>query len=271
MSDREELMEFIRKRYGKIASNATSGASCCGDSSCCDSSSNSEQTSVNLGYSEKDLNDVPSDANMGLGCGNPLAFAGLKEGEVVLDLGSGGGLDCFLARRQVGETGYVIGVDMTPEMIALSRKNAKKAGYTNVEFRLGEIEHLPVADASVDVIISNCVVNLSLDKQQVFKEAYRVLKPGGRLCISDVVATAMLPDEVKRDLAMLAGCVSGAEYVENIRAMLQSAGFENIRMAPKDNSREIVNSWAPGKRLEEFVASFIIEAEKTPSFKGENS
>lgn len=263
MKGREEIREFLREKYGEIALGSSAGGCCCSGSSCCDGdTSDLGQTSANLGYSDKDLTDVPSHANMGLGCGNPLAFAGLKEGEVVLDLGSGGGFDCLLARRQVGETGHVIGVDMTPEMIKLSRENAKKTGYTNVEFRLGEIEHLPVADESLDVIISNCVINLSLDKQQVFKEAYRVLKPGGRLSVSDVVATAELPDELKDDLTMLAGCVAGAEYVENIRAMLKNAGFRNIRLIPKDNSKEILKSWAPGKNLEEFVASFIIEAEK---------
>jgi len=216
----------------------------------------------NLGYSGDDLSGIPVQANMGLGCGNPIAIAALKEGEVVLDLGSGGGFDCFLARRQVGEAGLVIGVDMTPEMIKLARNNAQKSGYSNVEFRLGEIEHLPVADSSVDVIISNCVINLSLDKEKVFKEAFRVLKPGGRLSISDVVATCKLPDDIKRDIAMMTGCIAGAEYVENIEAMMQNAGFKDIKMMPKDNSREILKSWAPDKNLEDFVASFTIEATK---------
>jgi len=186
----------------------------------------------------------------------------LKEGEVVLDLGSGGGIDCFLARRQVGETGHVIGVDMTPDMIKLARKNAEQSAYTNIEFRLGEIEHLPVANSSVDVIISNCVINLSLDKKKVFKEAFRVLKPGGRLSISDVVATAQLPQNIKQDLALIASCIGGAEYVEDIKTMLQNVGFKDIQMTPKDNSREIVKSWAPDKNIEDFVASYIIEAVK---------
>ncbi|MEW8987403.1 MAG: arsenite methyltransferase, partial [Bacillus sp. (in: firmicutes)] len=184
------------------------------------------------------------------------------EGDTVLDLGSGGGFDCFLAREKVGETGTVIGVDMTPDMIKLARKNATKTGYSNVEFRLGEIEHLPVADSSVDVIISNCVINLSLDKEKVFKDAYRVLKPGGRLSISDVVATAQLPQQIKDDLALLAGCVSGAEYYEDLKRMIEQAGFRDIRLTPKDNSKEIINSWSPDHHLEDYVASCIIEAVK---------
>jgi len=162
----------------------------------------------------------------------------------------------------VGATGKVIGVDMTPEMLKLARSNVAATGYTNVEFRLGEIEHLPVADSSVDVIISNCVVNLSLDKQQVFYEAYRVLCDGGRLSISDIVATAQLPADIKHDLKMLAGCVAGAEHVDAIRQMLETAGFQDIKLVPKDTSRQILNSWAPGRNLEDFVASFTIEAKK---------
>lgn len=199
---------------------------------------------------------------MGLGCGNPTAIAGLKEGEVVLDLGSGGGFDCFLARMQVGDTGQVIGVDMTPEMIQLARENAAKSGYTNIEFRLGEIEHLPAADASVDVIISNCVLNLSLDKKRVFAEAYRVLKPGGRLAISDIVATRQLTPEIKQDLTLISCCVGGSEHVEDIRAMLASAGFKDIKLEPKANSGELVAKWFPGRHFEDYVASFIIEARK---------
>lgn len=199
---------------------------------------------------------------MGLGCGNPVAIAALKEGETVLDLGSGGGFDCFLARGQVGETGRVIGVDMTPDMIELARKNVIKTGYANVEFRLGEIEHLPVENESVDVIISNCVINLSLDKKQVFKEAFRVLKTGGRLSVSDVVATAVLPDYVKSDLIMYSGCIAGAEHFDNIKCMLLEAGFKDIKMTPKDNSRDIIKDWVPEINAEDFIASFIIEAIK---------
>jgi ubiquinone/menaquinone biosynthesis C-methylase UbiE len=199
---------------------------------------------------------------MGLGCGNPQAIAALQPGETVLDLGSGGGFDCFLAARQVGETGWVIGVDMTPEMIRKARANAKKGGFTNVEFRLGEIEHLPVADRSVDVIISNCVINLSPDKSAVFQEAFRVLKPGGRLAIADIVATAALPEDIRNDLALRAGCVGGAASMDEIETFLREAGFRQIRVQPKDASRELIREWAPGRRVEDYVISATIEAVK---------
>ncbi len=262
MKNKEEVRDFIRKNYSRVALQGSAGGCCSGGCSCNGPQVNIKEAALNIGYSASDFKDIPVEANMGLGCGNPIAIAALKEGEVVLDLGSGGGFDCFLARKQVKETGSVIGVDMTPEMIKLARQNAEKSGYKNIEFRLGEIEHIPAADGSVDVIISNCVINLSLDKQQVFNEAYRVLKPGGRISISDVVATAALPESIKNDLASMAGCIAGAEYVENIRIMLQNAGFENIRLFPKDNSKEIIKSWVPDKNVEEFVASYMIEAEK---------
>jgi arsenite methyltransferase len=261
-SNKEEVREFIMKNYSEVAQKGAEGGCCSGGCCCGGDSIDISEASIKIGYTEGDLANVPLESNMGLGCGNPIAIAEFKEGEVVLDLGSGGGFDCFLARRQVGETGHVIGVDMTPDMIRLARNNAEKSGYTNVEFRLGEIEHLPAADSSVDVIISNCVINLSLDKQQVFNEAFRVLKPGGRLSTSDVVATAEIPQSIKQDLALIASCIGGAEYVEDIKAMLEKAGFKNIRMTPKDNSREIVKSWAPNKNIEDFVASYIIEAVK---------
>ncbi len=263
MAGKEEIRKFIRNRYAKIAVKGTQGGCC--DSGCCGGGSASadvKKSSVKIGYTEDDLGSVPSEANMGLGCGNPIAIASLKKGETVLDLGSGGGFDCFLARKQVGETGHVIGIDMTPDMITLARKNAGKAGFPNVEFRLGEIEHLPVSDGIVDVIISNCVINLSLDKEQVFREAYRVLKPGGRLSISDVVATAVLPERIKKDLSEIAGCIAGAEHVDKIRDMLVSIGFKDVKMTPKDNSRDIISTWAPDKKMEDFVASYIIEAVK---------
>lgn len=263
MNEKDEIREHIQKEYGKIATEGSTGGCCSGGCCCCNGTSmNISESSIRIGYTEDDLSSVPLESNMGLGCGNPIAMAALKKGETVLDLGSGGGFDCFLARRQVGETGYVIGVDMTSDMIKLARQNVKKSGYTNVEFRLGEIEHLPVADASVDVIISNCVINLSLEKEKVFKEAYRVLKPGGRLSISDVVATAELPEQIRQDLKMMTGCIAGAEYVENIRAMMSNVGFENIILMPKDNGRDIIKSWVPDKNIEDFVASYVIEATK---------
>lgn len=261
-SNKEDVRDFIRKNYANIAQKGAEGGCCNGGCGCTSDPVDISEISQKIGYSEEARLSVPIEANMGLGCGNPIAIAALKEGQVVLDLGSGGGFDCLLARRQVGQTGYVIGVDMTPDMIKLARKNAEKSGYTNVEFRLGEVEHLPVADCSVDVIISNCVINLSLDKKQVFQEAFRVLKPNGRLSILDVVATAQLPHNIKQDLTLIASCIGGAEYVEDIRAMLQNIGFKDIRMTPKDNSREIIRSWAPDKDIEDFVASYIIEAIK---------
>jgi len=264
--NKEEVREHIRKSYSKVATQKSS--SCCGGGCSCESDvldfteQDIEEVSKKIGYSNEDINSMPEKANMGLGCGNPIAIASLKEGETVLDLGSGGGFDCFLSRKQVGETGTVLGVDMTYEMLKLSRDNVRKLGYTNVEFRLGEIENLPVADSSVDVIISNCVINLSLEKDRVFKEAYRVLKNGGRLSISDVLATAKLPENIKNDLTMMSGCIAGAEYVENIRNMIQEAGFINIKLTPKDNSKEIINSWVTNENVENYVASYIIEAIK---------
>lgn len=215
-----------------------------------------------MGYTEAEIAAVPDGANLGLGCGNPQAIAALRSGEVVLDLGSGAGFDCFLAARQVGETGRVIGVDMTPEMVAKARDNAEKAGYENVEFLLGEIEHLPVADDSVDVILSNCVINLSPDKPAVFREAYRVLKPGGRLAISDVVATAPLPEEVQSDLRLLSACISGAANLDTLQAILADAGFTKVLIKPVEESREFIREWEPGSQLEDFVLSASIQAEK---------
>lgn len=263
--DQDEIRHYIRKKYSTIATSAKAeGGGCCsGGFSCGQSTPSVAETSAVLGYADADMAVIPEGANMGLGCGSPLSSASVKTGEVVLDLGSGGGIDCFIARRQVGETGSVIGVDMSPEMVELARKNLRKTGYTNIGFRLGEIEHLPVADGSVDVIISNCVVNLSLDKQQVFNEAYRVLKPGGRLAISDIVATAELPEQMQDDLKMLAGCVAGAEHHLVIRHMLEKSGFSAIRLYPKDSSKEILNNWVPDGNLEDFVASYMIEATKT--------
>jgi len=262
-TSKEKIRNHIRKQYSKAANKEAQG--CCG-SGCgcgCDGTAvDISEVSKKLGYTEKDFFDAPLNSNMALGCGNPVAIASLKEGEIVLDLGSGGGFDCFLARKQVGATGLVIGVDMTPDMITLARKNADKSEYANVEFRLGEIEHLPVADNAVDVIISNCVINLSLDKAQVFKEAYRVLKSGGRLSISDVVAIAKIPEQVQQNLDMVSACIGGAEQIDKIKDMLKKAGFKEIKITLKDNSKEIVKSWAPSTKIEDYVASAIIEAKK---------
>jgi ubiquinone/menaquinone biosynthesis C-methylase UbiE len=215
-----------------------------------------------MGYSKEELNSVVEGANLGLGCGNPTSIGNLKPGEIVLDLGSGGGFDCFLAAKKVGDTGRVIGVDMTPEMLSKSRENAVKMGTPNVEFRLGEIEHLPVADNSIDVIISNCVVNLSPEKRQVFKDAYRVLKPGGRLVISDVVAIAEMPDRLREQAALLTGCIAGAEHIDRIRDLLDAVGFQNVKIELKPYSKELVSGWFPGSGAENYVASADIEAVK---------
>jgi SAM-dependent methyltransferase len=215
-----------------------------------------------MGYTSEELASSPEGADLGLGCGNPQAIAALRPGETVLDLGSGGGLDCFLAANQVGASGKVIGVDMTPEMVARARENALKGHFDNVEFRLGEIEHLPVADRGVDVILSNCVINLSTEKLRVFQEAFRVLKPGGRLAISDVVATAEIPAEIRQDPELFSACVAGAATVSQLAALLEEAGFSEIRIQPKDESREFIREWAPGLRIEDYIASATIEARK---------
>ncbi len=269
---KEKVKEFVRDRYAKIAGGkkqsccGTKEDSCCGtkEDSCC-GSQNTEtccSDSKSLGYSVEELKDAPEGADLGLGCGNPQAIANLKAGEVVLDLGSGAGIDCFLAAKRVGAQGHVIGIDMTHEMLSKARENAKKGNFPNTEFRLGEIEHLPVADNSVDVIISNCVVNLSPDKPQVFKEAFRVLKSGGRLAISDVVATAALPEDAKKDLALYAGCMAGAVAIPELEAMLASAGFKDVRIQPKDSSREFIRDWAPGRKIEDYVVSANITGRK---------
>lgn len=259
----DDLREAVRENYAQVAQRA--GAGGCAGSSCCSPSGtpvNPDEVSRALGYSDAELAAVPQNANLGLGCGNPQAIAALKPGETVLDLGSGAGFDCFLAARQIGPTGQIIGVDMTPEMLRRARDNAAKAGLANVEFRLGEIEHLPVADASVDVVISNCVINLSPEKPQVLREAFRVLCPGGRLAVSDIVATAELPPSVRDDLALYTGCMAGAEHIERLGAMLREAGFTDIRIRPKDESRTFIRDWAPGRSVEDYVVSATIEAVK---------
>jgi SAM-dependent methyltransferase len=253
----ETIKAAVRKAYGEVATGRTSG--CCSTSSCYGTA---ETARPDIGYSEAELAGAPEGANLGLGCGNPQAIASLKPGERVLDLGSGAGFDAFLAARQVGPEGHVIGVDMTPEMIAKARANAAKAGIANVEFRLGEIEHLPVADASVDVIMSNCVINLSPDKPAVFREAFRVLAPGGRLAISDIVAIAPMPEPLQQDLSAYTGCIAGAALVSDVQSMLIAGGFQNVRVEVKGESRTLVSGWAPGTSAEEYVASALIQATK---------
>ena len=254
----DAVRQEVRTRYAKVAN---SSSSCCGgnDSGCCTSN---PQESEKVGYSSQEIGAVPEGANMGLGCGNPQAIASLKTGETVVDLGSGGGFDCFLAARQVGNAGKVIGVDMTPDMISKARLNAEKGEYQNVEFRLGEIENLPVADNTVDAIMSNCVINLSPDKQRVFSEAFRILKAGGRLAISDIVAIREMPEKLKRDKDALCSCISGAASAEDTRAMLSKAGFGRVDIALKQESREFIKDWAPGSGAENYVCSAIITATK---------
>src|SRR5215831_5464415 len=252
-SSSETIRDKVRERYGATARGESAS---CGDD-CCTS------TSVyTLGYSAEDSAVAPEAANLGLGCGNPVAIASLQPGQTVLDLGSGAGFDCFLAAKAVGPTGRVIGVDMTHDMLAKARENAKKNGFTNVEFRLGEIEALPVADESVDVIVSNCVINLSPEKARVFREAYRVLKPGGRLAVADVVATAPFPAEVQHDLALRAGCVAGASLLDDLEGMLHDAGFVDIRIQPKDESKTFIREWVPGTNIADYLISATIEAVK---------
>jgi len=249
--DKKKTKDFVKERYSEIAQDSCSCCSCGGDSG------DLLEIGKKIGYSEDDLRNVPEAANMGLGCGNPVALASLKKGEVVLDLGSGGGIDVFLAAKKVGAKGKAIGVDMTEAMVERARQNAAKYGYKNVEFKLGEIENLPIDDDSIDVIISNCVINLSTDKDKVFKEAYRVLKHGGRLMISDLVTEGELPEEVKRSFDAWACCIGGAlekqDYLERIR----KAGFEDVKVA-SETTYDIDVS----KELKGRITSVHVEAYK---------
>jgi arsenite methyltransferase len=262
--DATEIKEMVRARYGSIAASASS--SCCAPAttSCCGTSADSllDTKAREIGYSAEDLSAVPEGANLGLGCGNPLAIASMRSGEVVVDLGSGAGFDCLLAARQVGDAGRVIGVDMTHEMLIKARENAAKVGASNVEFRLGELEHLPIANDTADVIISNCVVNLVPDKGQVFREAFRVLKPGGRVAISDVVNISPLPEDLRTDPKLLCGCVAGAISATRCEALLSEAGFTDVTITVNPRSRDVVASWAPGRGIENCVASALVEARK---------
>lgn len=257
-----KIRESIRTKYAETALSGTAGCGC-GNGCCGPIGVNSSDDLARMaGYSPAELQSVPDGANMGLGCGNPQAIAALRPGEVVVDLGSGGGFDCFLAARQVGEAGRVIGVDMTPEMVEKARRNAITAQCGNVSFRLGEIEYLPVPDGIADVVLSNCVVNLSTDKAQVFLEVYRILKPGGRLAISDIVATEELSETVRRDIKLHAACVAGAERIVVLKAMMREAGFRQISIRPRHESEALLAAWLPGLNLEKSLASASIEAVK---------
>jgi SAM-dependent methyltransferase len=261
----DEHRQGVRDAYARVA-KADNAGDCCGiEASCCGTSDDgaiNTLISTRLGYSKAELELVPSGADMGLGCGNPKAIAALQPGEVVVDLGAGGGFDCFLAAHEVGHSGHVIGVDMTPDMLSKARANAVKGMFENVEFRLGEIEHLPIADETADVIISNCVINLSPNKPQVFKDAFRVLKQGGRLAISDVVATVELPEAMRNDAGLIAGCMGNASLIEDLEKMMADAGFEQIKIEPKDESKAFIKDWAPDTNVTDYVVSASIEAVK---------
>ncbi|OHE78075.1 MAG: arsenite S-adenosylmethyltransferase [Verrucomicrobia bacterium RIFCSPLOWO2_12_FULL_64_8] len=283
-TEQDSVREKVRARYGAIAGEADAaiepGGCCQPAGSTAKASATAEATAKagasaqgcgcgcstdyaeELGYTSEQIAAAPEGANLNLGCGNPIAIASIKPGETVLDLGSGAGFDCFIAARQLAGTGRVIGVDMTPAMVSKARRNAMRSGYANVEFRLGEIEALPVADASVDLIISNCVINLSPDKPRVFREAFRVLKPDGRLSISDVIARRPLPAEWREDLDKLTNCVAGAEQKGDLERWLAEAGFADIRITPRDGSRKVIDEWEEGKNLGNYVVSAMIEARK---------
>ena len=228
MSETTDIRDVVREKYGSIVEGTGSG--CCGEGAGCGCGCREEGGLTALGYTEEQAKAVPEGSNLGLGCGNPLAHAQVRRGETVLDLGSGAGIDAFLAAREVGPDGRVIGVDMTAAMLRRARENAAKGGFTNVEFRLGEIEHLPVADASIDLIISNCVINLSPDKPRVFGEAWRALKPGGRMVVSDLVLTRPLPDAVKQSVEAYVGCVAGASMKDDYLRLIREAGFESVEV-----------------------------------------
>jgi arsenite methyltransferase len=262
-TNNDNMRDQVKARYGEIGKEKQGGCGCSGsNSSCCGSVKSAEDISLTMGYSSEEITLVPEGANLGLGCGNPQVIADIKEGETVLDLGSGGGFDAFLAAQKVGSNGRVIGVDMTAEMVSRARRNAEKGGYTNVEFRLGEIENLPVGDGQVDVIMSNCVINLSPEKQRVFDEVFRVLKPGGRLAISDVVMLAEPPAAIKENPDLYSGCISGAATGEALKQMLESSGFMDIAIEINEASKDFVDEWEPDIKAGDYVASAIIRAKK---------
>ena len=257
-----DVRSVVREKYGAIAEREASG--CCGPGCC--GGSDARGTLDQIGYSSDQAAVIPEDANLGLGCGNPVSFSEIRPGETVLDLGSGGGIDCFLAARETGPTGHVIGVDMTPAMIERARTNASKHAYANVEFRLGEIERLPVADASVDVIISNCVVNLSPHKPQVFREALRVLKPGGRMMVSDLVLLHPLTPELQRSVDLYVGCVAGAALKQDYLELMRQAGFGAVEIVKEHQYKvgvDVLPADSPERAAFDAVVSVTVRARKS--------
>ena len=267
--DKKKTRKIVREAYGKIAQKQEScgcAPSCCG--------TDTKQFAKSIGYSEEELKVIPEEANLALSCGNPTALANLKEGEIVLDLGSGAGFDCFLAGTKVGQTGKVIGIDMTPEMVEKARVNARKNGVENIEFRLAEIENLPVGDNSVDVVISNCVINLSIDKPRVFQEVYRVLKPGGRVAISDIALLKKLPKKIQESIEAYVGCVGGAILIDEYKRIVEASGLKDVKITIKGSyafldqntkdpiGRAILNGLEEGESLQSYVVSVHVEGQK---------
>ena len=256
----EDVKREVRSVYRNAAKGNNQNNSC--KNNCCGSSTNPNEYTKKFGYTKEELESIPQECNMGLGCGNPQNIASLKEGELVLDLGAGGGIDVFLAAKKVGPNGKVYGVDMTPEMLSKARDNAVKGNYKNVEFLLGEIEHLPLPNNSIDAIISNCVVNLSTNKAQVFKESFRVLKDGGRIAISDMVAYKPLPKEMINNKELYSNCISGASTIDELKNSLSKAGFVDIVIETQKDSRQFIKDWVPGSDAENYVISAKIKAVK---------
>lgn len=247
--------EVVKKRYSEIAQSGCS---------CCDNTNNlcHQDTALKLGYSDRDLKTIPEGSNLGLGCGSPVTVAEIKQGETILDLGSGAGLDCFIAAKETGPTGRVIGVDMTKEMIDKAQNNLHNTTYNNIEFRQGDIENLPVEDNFIDVVISNCVINLCENKQKVYDEIFRVLEPGGRVAISDVITLKPIPQELLECPDALCSCISGAITIENTRKILENSGFSEITIEPKDNSHEFIKDWSDALKLEDYIIAVYIKAKK---------
>jgi SAM-dependent methyltransferase len=257
------IKESVIAHYDKLAEETSLNKSFGKPLSCCGASSEPmKEYTAKLGYTTEELNSIPSESMLGLGCGNPLSLLQIKEGDVVLDLGSGSGFDSFLAAKKVGKSGRVIGVDLSNEMVQKAIKIATKYSYNNLEFRIGDIESLPVEDNSIDLIISNCVINLATNKNNVYKEAFRVLKPGGRVSISDIVSSCKLPERIKNDLELYKGCMAGCSTVDEVRGYLESNGFVDIRINVNASSRDVIKEWAPTENVVDYLASALIQAKK---------